>query len=329
MSLPRRHTRWHAALLLAAMASLFVFPVSSQAVDAGSDSAFDCAAVNEENPDTSEQLANQLLQQTWDIDRLRCGAELLIGVADERAEDPAAQLNALNANAHYAYYLDRIILYDLGHLIVWYVDDVPSEQLVSEPMQALQRSRVQQRQLLERARTTHPNRVELDYYDALLIGAQAPALTLLKPVVSEDPQRLRGAAHALLARTYYDLPDILGGGLAKAIDAMQAALERDPLDARYLRLLAGYRLDDGDRQTARELLLQLANLDVETAGLQLKADQLRAGADLAMRMGDNALQTRLANTRARLLEDHPKLLSRKVVSAMGHFGTNDPRADGE
>jgi hypothetical protein len=51
---------------------------------------------------------------------------------------------------------------------------------------------------------------------------------------------------------------------------------------------------------------------------------LRAASDLAKRIDEADLAQQLSDTRAALLQAHPYLQRRTVVSAMGHFGDKDP-----
>ena len=144
--------------------------------------------------------------------------------------------------------------------------------------------------------------------------------------IAEDPQGLHGAAHALLAETYYTLPDIVGGDLDLAISMMRAARERAVDNPRYARLLAGYLVDIEQPDEAGSNLKELLSMKTEMSGWQLQADQLRAAAGMAERIGDTDLSEQLTKQRNAMLEAHPFLQNRKVVSAMGHFGDKDPMA---
>jgi len=143
-------------------------------------------------------------------------------------------------------------------------------------------------------------------------------------VVAEDPPSLHGAAHALLAETYYALPDIAGGDLDQAIGLMRTAWQQAPDNPLYARLLAGYLVDQGQVEEARAILAQIPDMEAGPGGLQLQADQLRAAGDLAKRIGDADLAQHLSSRRANMLAAHPYLQRRGVVSAMGHFGDKDP-----
>jgi tetratricopeptide (TPR) repeat protein len=258
---------------------------------------------------------------------LACAVHVLTEIASNNPADYEAQRQALEANAHYIYYLDRIILYELGYLIVWYVDQVPEEQLMSEPLIAMQVAQQQQQDILSRAHEAGMNNPELDYYAGLAMGPTLPALPLLKKAVAADPQTLKGAAHALLAETYYALPDIAGGDLDLAVSTMRTALVKDPSNPRYARLLAAYLIDLGAVDEARSNLARMVGMETGSGGLQIMADQLRIAADLAERINDANLSRQLSGRRDGLLEEHPELLKRIVVSAMGHFGDKDPMED--
>ena len=293
---------------------------------------FDCSAAMAGNAQQQRQAAVELLYDTWDTSHLACAAQVLIVIAEDKASDFDAQLSALQANAQYIYYLDRIILYELGYLIVWYNTDVPKEKMLSEPMIALVAAQQEQQRILQQAHDAGFDRAELNYFESLSIGVNAQALPLLKGVVGADPSSLHGAAHAMLAETYYALPDIIGGDLDLAIAMMREARQRDPYNPRYLRLLAAYLLDKAQFDEARSMLGQLLPMVAEleqgkTGGLQLMADQLRVAADLAQRSGNTDLAQRLTNQRNTMLAAHPYLQKRTVVSAMGHFGDIDPMKD--
>jgi hypothetical protein len=80
-------------------------------------------------------------------------------------------------------------------------------------------------------------------------------------------------------------------------------------------------------EEAGSLLKKLLSMKSGMAGWQLQADQLRAAADLAERLGELELSQQLTLKRNGMLESHPYLQARTVVSAMGHFGDNDPMSD--
>jgi len=296
------------------------------------DAGFDCAAATAGSAQQQRQAAAELLNESWDTSRLACAAQVLIAIADVTVGGYDAHLSALQANAQYIYYLDRIILYELGYLIVWYNTDVPKEKMRNQPMIALIDAQQEQQRILQQARDAGFDNAELNYFESLSIGANAQALPLLKEVVVADPQSLHGAAHAMLAETYYALPDIIGGDLDLAIAMMREAWERGPDNPRYPRLLAAYLLDKAQFDEARsilsQLLLMVAEVEkTETGGLQLLTDQLRVAVDLAERMGDPELAQQLAKQRTTMLASHPYLQKRTVVSAMGHFGDIDPMKD--
>jgi tetratricopeptide (TPR) repeat protein len=271
--------------------------------------------------------AEILLQKPWDTAGLACGAQLYIADADKRTDDTAAQLTAVRANERYMYYLDKIVLYELGYLINWYVDDVPEEKKLNAPMRAMIWAQQEQQRLVHRLREANTPPAELDYFEAQTYGVSAQAQPLLLKAVTVDSPSLAGAAHALLAETYYALPDILGGDLEKAVSMMEAARQRAPKNSRFSRILSGYLLDLGQAQRATATLKKLLTLEPTSPEMQLYADQLRSASELAGRMDEPGLSADLSRTRAELLAEHPYLQTRKVVSAMGHFGSNDPRED--
>jgi len=287
-------------------------------------SGFDCAAALAGSAEQQQQAAAELLNASYDTDKLACAAKSLIAQADNHRNDYQAQLAALQANARYIYYLDRVILYELGYLIDWYVVEVPKEKKMNAPMVAMVAARAEQQRILEQAHAAGFDTAELNYFEASMIGPNAAALPLLQSAVAEDPPSLQGAAHALLAETYYALPDIAGGDLDQAVDLMRAAHQRAPNDPRFARLLAGYLLDKGNVDEARSSLQQILTMEPDSGGLQLQADQLRAASDLAVRAGDAGLAQQLAGRRESLLQAHPYLQRRVVVSAMGHFGDKNP-----
>ena len=197
---------------------LLLLPCHQSAIAAQpEDEVFNCAATTTGNDQQKRQAADELLNHTYDTSRLECGADIMITFADANPGNYDAQLSALQANALYTYYVDRIVLYELGYLISWYVTEVPEETKQNGPMIALLAAREEQMRLLQQARDAGLNTTELDYYEARAIGPHANALPLLKGTVAEDPQGLHGAAHALLAETYYTLPDIVGGDLDLAV----------------------------------------------------------------------------------------------------------------
>jgi tetratricopeptide (TPR) repeat protein len=299
------------------------FTLTAQAENSG----FDCAAAMAGTAEQQQQVAAELLNASYDTTKLACAANAISAFADGRDSDYAARLLALQANARYMYYLDRIIVFELGYLIDWYVVEVPKEKKLNEPMIAMIAARERQLRTLQQARAAGFDTAELKFFESLIIGPNAEALPLLQAAVAEDPQSLHGAAHALMAETYYALPDIAGGDLDLAIDMMRAALQRDPDNPLYARLLAGYLLDTAQDGEARSILNQILQMQADAGGLQLRADQLQAASDLATRVGDAVLAQQLSAQREEMYEDYPYLQKRSVVSAMGHFGDKDPMED--
>ena len=290
---------------------------------------FNCKAATSDNAAERRQAALELLKHTYDTSKLGCGTKVMASIADKSPADYDAHLAALQASATYMYYLDRVVLYELGYLISWYVTEVPMETKLNAPMIALMAAREEHLRLLKQARDAGFETAELDYYEGLSLGPVAKALPVLKDVVEKDPENLDGAAHALLAETYYVLPDLVGGDLDLAITSMQAATERAPGNPRYARLLAGYLLDVDKTDEATAILKRIMSMEPEMAGWQLQADQLRIAAGLAERMGKQGLAEQLTKQREGMLKAHPMLQTRTVVSAMGHFGDKDPMADPE
>jgi len=290
---------------------------------------FDCLNSTTGNTTQKRQTAVELLKHTYDTTKLACGAQIMTGFADDNTGDYETQLEALRANARYIYYLDRIVLYELGYLISWYVTEVPEETKLNAPMIALLAAQKEQMRILQQARDAGFDSAEMNYYESLGIGPVAKALPLLKGVVAEDPPGLNGAAHALLAQTYYALPDMVGGDLDLAIAMMRAARERAPDNPRFSRLLAGYLLDIEQPDESTAILGQFLSMQPGMEGWQLMADQLRLAADMAKRIGDEGLANQLTRQRSEMFETHDALQTRTVVSAMGHFGDKDPMADSD
>lgn len=288
-----------------------------------------CAAATTGSDRQKQQAAIELFNHTYDTSKLACGVQIMTVFANVNTDNYETQLSALRANALYIYYLDRIVLYELGYLISWYVTEVPEEIKLNAPMIALMAAQKEQMRVLQQARDAGLGSAEMDYYEALVTGPHAKALPLLQRAVAKDPPGLHGAAHALLAETYYTLPDIVGGDLELAIEMMRAARERDPDNPRYARLLAGYLVDIEQPEEARSNLRQLLSMETGMGGWQLQADQLRAAADLAARIGDTKLAKQLSQQRGAMLATHTFLQNRRVVSAMGHFGDKDPMADSQ
>jgi len=78
------------------------------------DGTFNCAAATIGSDQQKQQTAAELLNHTYDTSKLACGAQVMIAFADTNTGDYDLLLSALQANALYIYYLDRIVLYDLG-----------------------------------------------------------------------------------------------------------------------------------------------------------------------------------------------------------------------
>lgn len=311
------------AVLYRAMLAVLMFTFL-QSARASQQDVYDCKTVMQGSAEQKQQAATELLKYSYDTDKLACGARIMIAFADENSSDYAAQLSALQANTRAIYYLDRIVLYELGYLISWYVTEVPVETKLNGPMIALMAAQEEHLRILKQARDAGFDTAELYYYEAITLGVNIKALPLLKTAIAKDPPSLHGAAHSLLAETYYALPDVVGGDLNLAIETLRAARERAPNNPRYAQLLASYLLDSGQTEEASSLLNSLLSVQADRAGWQLLADQLRVAASMAERLADTDLSDQLAARRDGILEQYPFLQNRSVVSAMGHFGDKNP-----
>jgi tetratricopeptide (TPR) repeat protein len=313
--------------LLAVLVSLVLVPLVLVSPAFAGENGFDCSSVTAKSTSEQQNAAAELLISSWDTAKLACAAKIMISIADQNTGQFDAQLAALEANARYLYYLDRIVLYELGYLIVSYTTDVPQEKMLNQPMIDLMAAQEEQLRILNRAREAGHDAPELKYFEALGIGPTAPAMPLLKDVVAADPPSLAGAAHALLGEIYYALPDLAGGDLDLSIKMMREALKRSPGNPHYTRLLAGYLLDTGQSDESRSLLEGLLSGKTDAADLQLVADQLRIAGDVASRIPDEQLAQQLWQQRGVMLDEHPYLQNRNVVVALGHFGDKNPMKD--
>ncbi len=307
---------------LSSTAVLTTLLLSSVAIAQASE--FHCTSATTGSIGEKFQAATQLLSESWDTSKLGCGAKTLVSIADQQSENLDFQLAALRANARLIYYLDRIVLYELGYLIVSYTTDVPKEKMINQPMIDLTAAQKEQVRLLKRAVEMGVENPEIHYFEALTIGPTTEAKPILEGVVKTDPPALDGAAHAMLGEILYAMPDIAGGDLDKAIEMMRVARQRAPDNPLYARMLAAWLLDIGENGESQSILASLLELEPATGDLQLTADQLRVAGDIAGRIPDDALVQQLYDRRSAVFKAHPYLQQRTVVVALGHFGDINP-----
>ena len=161
-----------AALAAICIAVLFALPAVAD------DTGFDCAAALSGSPEQQQQTAAELLDASYDTARLACAAKAIIAYADGHTSDYGAQLAALQANARYIYYLDRVILYELGYLIDWYVVEVPKDKKLNAPMIAMIAAQKEQVRLLQQARAAgFEMKVSLEAVVGFVSRSQTAALT--------------------------------------------------------------------------------------------------------------------------------------------------------
>jgi len=150
----------------------------------------------------------------------------------------------------------------------------------------------------------------------------AGALKPLAEIIKKDPKVLEGIGELMMGRLYYQLPESAGGDIDQALPHMQAALAVNPKNIVAMRWLAETQVALGKKDDARQALAQMLPLEPEAVQRQQFADELRAGAGLALRAGDAALSERIAGKRAALLTQHPQLQARQSAAVSGHGGVD-------
>ena len=310
---------WLACLLLTVTAAAYADLSEAQPANSASDAPYTCVTVP---PDTAR--AAELGAAQWDKNKLGCAADIWFAAAEGAPSDASLTLHALLAATAYVDHLNTLWNYDVYniHEIEW---SARIERAVDHG------------KALEARLAAHP----VD--DPSLLAALAlykltwpaktadtkvqikesrAAIPLLEKAVALDPKALDGNALWVLGRVYYDLPEFAGGDQAKGLKLLADAHRNTPKNISLLRYTAHVYVDERDIPAAKERLTELLPIRPEAGELQLMADELKSGHELADRLNDSALAKRLSAKREALLKANPQLLRRQNTAANLHGGVD-------
>jgi tetratricopeptide (TPR) repeat protein len=202
-----------------------------------------------DTPPQRATTAVALASHTYSKNDLACAADFRVANADSAPEDLGGTITALESLASYAEYIRRLEAFDLGH-----IDALEIEA-------RLDHSRQQAVTLLPRARTRWPEDARILTLTAMIDlslaaddqegDARLRARESFEKAIKLDPHALNGAPQRALARMYLDLPPLLGGDTAKALEYFTAAREEAPDDIRILNARPHPRGGSGAEQNRK------------------------------------------------------------------------------
>ncbi len=268
--------------------------------------------------------AAELYPAKHDKNRFACSADLFFEAAQAAPQDPALTVQALLVTTEYIDQINTLSDFDLygihqGEWAARLEHAVPQGKLLADRLAA---AGIKDPTALA-ARALYQLTAAAKTADAKTqMTGSREAIGMLGEATAGQPALLDGAALLALARLYFDLPEFAGGDADKAREVLKKALEVAPGNPAVLRYAAYERAQARDVPAAVSLLAKLIDVQAGPADLQLLADELRNGRDLALRLQDEPLRQRLDTRRQALLKQHPELLTRASVAANMHGGVD-------
>jgi hypothetical protein len=264
----------------------------------------------------------ELYPSKHDKNALGCAADLLVAAANAQPDDAALNTQALLVTAEYIDHVNTLWDFDLYG--------------VRQPewKARLEHAIAPGRALAERiAAVDEPVPLcAVAYFDLVWPARTADAKTALSKsrdaksrlerATARDPAALDGNCLLMIGRLHYELPEFAGGDPERALAELKTAQRLAPGNQSVLRYLAYVQLQERDQPAAQTTLGQMLAADPAPPDRQLFADELRNARDLATRMGDAQLSSRLDGKRKALLAAHPELLTRAMSAANMHGGVD-------
>lgn len=279
---------------------------------------FDCQAVIKAGGSDKHATAVYLAADTHSFPHMKCASNTLKSIADMNRGDLDDQITALHAYADYIFYLNEDALFNFSYIVEeWHSIETDSVASLKEAIPAFN-------ELLQRAEEISPDDPRVLYYKAVALGVHMDSIPLLKRALVQDVSGQDGLTYALLGEYYFGLPDLAGGDIDLAIGNLQEALKRDPSNPRTIRLLSSALEENGEDDNAMDILAKMINLTPSPHRLQATADELRNAVDLADRVGQQDLSSKLKQRRDSLLGEHPYLMTRVLTSLLMHSGEEHP-----
>jgi hypothetical protein len=308
-----------AALVAILLGNRVVAEGAATVPDAAKDAEYTCPA----GTPTSSKAA-ELETKDWDKNALACAADEWFALSNASPKDADTTVRALQATIAYINQVNGSWDYDLY--------GIHGPEWLARVGHASK-----QGSILEARLATS------DREDAAFIAARAmyklawsehfadrktrleesrAAIALLERAVSLNSTAVDGNALWQLGKVYYELPDFAGGDSGKGLQILNRAYRQSPNNPALLRYAAYVDVQENDKAGAQEKLAKLLSIEPGNAGLQVLADQLKGGKELAARLGDSGLEKQLAGKRTRLLDQHPQILRRLPSAVNLHQGTD-------
>lgn len=268
--------------------------------------------------------AGELYPAKYDKNKLGCAADLFYQAAVRAPEDIVLQLQALGTTVEYLDHVNTLWDFDIyGIRQPEWSARISHAMSQGDALALHLREIAPQEPAVLAATSLYEVVANFKAGDARAqLGAARDAIRDLEVATTKEPGVLDGAGLFLLARLYYDLPEFSGGDVDKALALLPRALEIAPGNPSVVRYYA-YVLDQERRsEEARQVLARLLTFEPGPTDLQLAADELRYGRDLAAKFGDATLEKKLDRKRKALLEAHPDLLTRNSSAANQHGGVD-------
>ena len=271
----------------------------------------------------TEKVAAEWAAADWDKNRLACAADAWAVLSDAKPQDRALAVRALLATATYLALVNGFRDEDLYAVhLVEYVARIKKATVAGERLDARVASMAAGDPEAMAARGLY--RLQAGHIGETkdVLKASKAALGLLEQAVKTSPGAANGDAILELAKLYYTLPEFLGGDPDRTSQLLADGLRVTPSNVGLVRYAAyvdaqNHRLDE-----AKEQLSDLLGLQPAPGGTQRFADELKAGTELATRLGFTDLAGQLAGKRSAMFAQNAKLLRRLPSASNLHGGVN-------
>jgi tetratricopeptide (TPR) repeat protein len=294
----------------------------SRVEDSAKDASYECSVPADAA--ALQAKVGQLYPQKSDRNALGCAADLLFMAAQATPDDPQVNVQALLVESEYIDHVNTLWDFDIY--------GVRQPEWAARLAHAIPQGKT----LAERVATLAPDDPTAEcaraYFQVVwpfksadaktALTASRDAIPLLEKATAKQPNALDGNCLLILGRLYYEVPEFAGGDMDKAAAALDRATEVAPGNVGAWRYLAYVRLQAGDADGARQALAQMLGIEPSPLDLQLMADELKNGRDLAHRIPATELETQLTAKRDALLAANPQLLTRASSAANMHGGVD-------
>lgn len=272
----------------------------------------------------TEKVASEWAAADWDKNRLACAADAWAALSDAKPQDRALAVRALLATANYLALVNGFRDEDLYAVhLVEYVSRIKKATVAGERLDARVASMAAGDPEAMAARGLY--RLQAGHIGETkdVLKASKAALGLLEQAVKTSPGAANGDAILELAKLYYTLPEFLGGDPERTSQLLADGLKVTPSNVGLVRYAAYVDAQNHRSDEAKAQLSELLELQPAPGGTQRFADELKAGTELATRLGFTDLAGQLAGKRSAMFAQNAKLL-RRLPSASNLHGGVDP-----